>query len=215
MIRIFAGFDPREEVGYHTFVSSVLHNTRSPLSISPVAGVQFDGTNAFTYARFHVPKMCGNRGWALFVDGSDMIVKADLDDLWSLRDYRYAVQVVQHDYQTIHPRKYIGTGMEAQNGDYPRKNWSSVMLINCEAPEWLDMLPGQDGAYYHRFEFIDDHRIGSLPVGWNWLVDEFGPNPDAMLLHWTAGIPAFPRYAQAPHADEWALAATKVTHATS
>jgi hypothetical protein len=46
------------------------------------------------------------------------------------------------------------------------------------------------------------------------LVDEYGPNKEAQLLHWTAGIPAFPHYCNAPHAADWAAAACKITHAT-
>jgi hypothetical protein len=38
---------------------------------------------------------------------------------------------------------------------------------------------------------------------WNWLPDEFGPNPDAKLLHWTLGAPSFHEYADVPMAEEW------------
>ena len=203
MIRLFAGFDPREEVGYHTFCSSVIHGTHAPVAIAPVTGLQWDGTNAFTYARFQVPKLCHYQGWAIFADGSDMVVRGDIYELWKLCDDRFAVQVVKHHYNTQHPRKYVGTPMEADNDDYPCKNWSSVMLMNCSAPEWRDMLPNQHGGYYHRFEFIDPRRVGKLPRKWNWLADEFGENDDAELLHWTAGIPAFHHYRDSPMACEW------------
>jgi hypothetical protein len=39
--------------------------------------------------------------------------------------FNKAVAVVKHDYKTKHRRKYIGTPLEADNADYPRKNWSS------------------------------------------------------------------------------------------
>src|SRR5690606_36000298 len=100
--------------------------------LSMYRGGQRDGTNAFIYSRFLIPYLQNYKGWALFVDGADMIVKGDLAELWALRDKAKAVQVVKHDYRTKHPRKYVGTQMEADNRDYPCKNWSSVMVINCE-----------------------------------------------------------------------------------
>jgi hypothetical protein len=79
-------------------------------------------------------------------------------------------------------------------------------------PEKVKTMSGAD---LHRFAFIPDRYIGFLPVEWNWLADEYGTDPSAKVLHWTAGIPAWPHYANAPHADDWAKAAMKVTHATS
>jgi hypothetical protein len=39
--------------------------------------------------------MCHYQGWALFVDG-DVLLRADVADVFALADARYAVQVVQH-----------------------------------------------------------------------------------------------------------------------
>ena len=39
-----------------------------------------------------------------------------------------AVQVVKHDYKTRMSKKYFGN----VNENYPRKNWSSVVLWNCK-----------------------------------------------------------------------------------
>lgn len=216
MIQVFAGFDDREAIGYHTFCASVIHYASEPVSISPLslrslhkvyAGGQRDGTNAFIYSRFLIPYLCGFQGFAIFVDGADMIVKDDIAKLWALRDPFKAVQVVKHDYKTKHPRKYVGTAMEAKNDDYPKKNWSSVMIINCAHYAWRNMTPDKveqsPGYYLHRFEFIEDRFIGELPKEWNWLADEYGDNPDAKLCHWTCGIPAFSAYAETPMAEDW------------
>lgn len=136
-----------------------------------------------------------------------MLMKADISELWALRDDYKAVQVVKHDYKTRHPRKYVGTRMEAPNHDYPRKNWSSVMLINCQHYHWRDMKPEKiqemTGPELHRFSWLKDDLVGELPAEWNWIADEFGPNPDAKLIHWTAGTPAFPHYTNAPHAEDF------------
>ena len=45
--------------------------------------------------------------------------------------------------------------------------------------------------------------IRELPPEWNWLPDEYGPNPNAKLLHYTLGTPCFHEFATTPMADEW------------
>jgi hypothetical protein len=228
VIELYAGFDPREEVGFHTFVSSVIHHSTEPVCVTPLdqallrsvwGGGHRDGSNAFTYLRFLIPYLQGFSGWALFCDGSDMVVRDDISKLWAMRDFYKAVQVVKHEYRTRHPRKYVGTSMESDNRDYPCKNWSSAMLINCSHFDWRNLTPGtvakMSGSDLHQFSFVRPDRLGALPVEWNWLVDEYGENPEAKLLHWTAGIPAWPHYADAPMADEWAMAALRARHATT
>lgn len=216
MIQVFAGYDFTESAGYHVFTQSVLEHASEPVSITPLhlpnlrgvydAGPR-DGSNAFIYSRFLVPHLMGHKGQAIFVDGADMLCRGDIAELWRLFNPNYAVQVVQHNYQTKHPRKYIGSAIEAKNEDYPRKNWTSVMLINCAHYDWrrldLDEIATCPGSYLHRLSFIEPRFVGELPLEWNWLVDEYGPNPDAKLLHWTAGMPGFTNYKYAPHADEW------------
>jgi len=97
--------------------------------------------------------------------------------------------------------------MGAKNVNYPRKNWSSVVLWNCGHPANRVVTPSfgmeATGAQLHRFTWLDDHLIGALPIVWNWLPDEFGANPDAKLLHWTLGVPCFHEYADVPMAAEW------------
>jgi lipopolysaccharide biosynthesis glycosyltransferase len=227
VIPVYIGFDPREEAGSHVFASSLIHNASRPVSIIPLhldlfaafyrAG-QRDGTNAFIYTRFLIPFLQDFKGWALFVDGADMLMRGDVAELWAMRDHYKAVQVVKHDYKTKHPRKYVGTKMEARNDDYPRKNWSSVMLINCGHYHWRDMTPEKlqqmKGPELHRFSWLSDDLIGELPAEWNWIADEFGENPQAKLVHWTAGVPAFAHYANAPHADEFRAQLATMNHVT-
>jgi len=227
-LNLYVGFDSREEYGTHTFVSSVLHHCSIPVKVAFIGeglfnGVrgfeQRDGSNRFTYGRFLVPWLEGYTGWALFCDGADMLARADLAELWRLRNFHMAVQVVKHEYKTKHPRKYIGTEMECDNRDYPGKNFSSVALINCSHFAWRNLNPDtvreMSGETLHQFKFIPQDRIGSLALEWNWLCQEYGPNEKAKIVHYSAGIPAFPHYSQTEMADEWASAALKVTHATS
>lgn len=210
MIRLFVGYDPREAVAYHTFCQSVLEKASLPVAFTPLAlntlaGYQEthrDGSNAFIYSRFLTPYLCGYDGWAVFADG-DMVCRADIAQLWALRDPRHAVQVVKHDYQTKAAQKYLGN----KNENYPRKNWSSVMLFNCDHPKHRvltpEMLQRSTGKFLHRFEWLDDADIGELPREWNWLTTEYENNYEAKLLHYTLGTPCFKDYRDAPMADEW------------
>lgn len=207
MIRLFCGYDAREAAGFHAFVQSVIETASQPVAITPLTANQRDGTNSFTYSRFLVPYLCGYQGDAIWMDGADMLLRGDLMELWLRRADKYAAQVVPHEYTTKHQRKYIGTEMEADNANYPRKNWSSVILWNCGHPANRALTPSyvasQDGAQLHRFAWLSDDEIGALPADWNWLADEYGASTTAKLCHWTAGIPGFYAYRDAPHASEW------------
>ena len=209
-IPIFVGYDPREAVVYHTCANSIIRHASRPVAIIPLALNLFtdytethtDGSNHFIYSRFLVPHLMDYLGHAIFIDG-DMIVRADIAELWDLRDYTVDVQVVKHDYQTRMTEKYLG----AKNENYPRKNWSSVILWNCQNPANKRLTPQfiekATGAELHRFTWIRDERIGELPREWNWLPDEYGANPAAKLLHYTLGAPCFHEFATTDQADEW------------
>lgn len=210
MIRLFTGYDEREAEGFHAFIQSLIQTSTNYRLMPPLSGEQHDGTNKFIYARFEVPEQCNWSGPAIFVDASDMILKADIAELAALYDKQYAVQVVKHDYKTKHPRKYIGTSMEADNADYPGKNRSSVIIWNCghkahwnarDQIRWA--IKRGDGKFLHRFEWLKENEIGELPIEWNWLPQEFGENPNAKLIHYTLGIPGFKHYRDGPMANHW------------
>ena len=209
-IPVFIGYDPREAVAYHVCANSIIRHASQPVAIIPLALNLFqdytethtDGSNQFIYSRFLVPHLMGFKGWAIFIDG-DMIVRGDIVELWNLRESDKDVMVVKHDYKTRMTEKYLGS----KNEDYPRKNWSSVILWNCAnhpiqrlTPEFIEK---STGAELHRFSWINDDRIGELPPEWNWLPDEYGANPDAKLLHYTLGTPCFHEFATTNMADEW------------
>jgi len=209
-IPIFVGYDPREAVAYHTCANSIIRHASCPVAIIPLALNLFkdytethtDGSNQFIYSRFLVPHLMDYTGHAIFIDG-DMIVRSDIAELWQWRHKRYDVQVVKHNYETCMTEKYLG----AKNENYPRKNWSSVIIWNCESaankrltPEFVQQ---STGAELHRFTWIRDEQIGDLPAEWNWLPDEYGPNINADLLHYTLGAPCFHDFATTPMADDW------------
>ena len=212
MLKIFVGFDGKvEPVAYHVFCQSVIEKSSIPVSFTPLAlntlsdynETHTDGSNAFIYSRFLVPYLCGFKGMALFVDG-DMICRTDIAEILWEHDQDEAVKVVKHYYQTKHPIKYLGS----KNEDYPKKNWSSVMLWNCShhlnkqlTPKFVMEKPGK---YLHRFEWLKyEDQVGKLDPIWNWLETEYEYNPDAKLVHHTLGTPCFNDYQSTDYAQEW------------
>ena len=176
-----------------------------PLAINTLANYRethTDGSNKFIYSRFLTPYLNQFDGWAIFADG-DMICREDIKQLWDLRNDCYAVMVAKHDYQTKVTTKYFGN----KNENYPRKNWSSLILWNCAHPanRILDpaFVQSQPGSYLHRFSWLKDEEIGSLPLEWNWLAIEYPVNPQAKLIHYTLGTPCLKDYAQTDMANYW------------
>jgi hypothetical protein len=220
MIRLFVGFDPREAAAYHVFCQSVIDRASVPVAFIPLHAPmladfdgQRDGTNAFIFSRYLIPSLCDFSGWAMFADG-DMLLREDIARLWALRDASKAVQVVKHDYRTRHRRKYIGTPIENDNLDYERKNWSSVVIWNCSHPSnrilTREFVEDAGGVFLHRFQWLKDAEIGSLPSNWNRLVGE--QDGDTSLAHYTLGVPGFMSYRHSPYSEEWAGAYLRAIH---
>ena len=204
------GFDQREAVAYHTFAQSIIEKTSLPVSFIPLAinslkgykETHADRSNDFIYSRFLTPYLKNFNGWAIFADG-DMVCQTDMKELWSLRDESKAVLVVKHDYKTKAQQKYLGN----KNENYPRKNWSSLILWNCSHPKHKiltpDFITKQTGKYLHRFSWLDDDDIGILPIEWNWLAIEYAKNLQAKLIHYTLGTPCFRDYANSDMSEIW------------
>jgi hypothetical protein len=209
-IRLVVGFDQREAVAYHVFCQSVLEKASAPVSFLPLVRgsipgyVEYhsDGSNHFTYSRFLVPYLFDYNGWAIFVDG-DMVCNDDILRLWAMRDETKAVMVAKHEYISKHSVKYLGN----HNRNYPRKNWSSVVLWNCSHPSNLiltpDFISSKDGAFLHRFHWLNEDLIGEIPLLWNWLATEYDAINDASLIHYTLGTPCFLDYRCSDMSDYW------------
>jgi hypothetical protein len=92
-----------------------------------------------------------------------------------------------------HADQYSTKFRGARQVQYPRKNWSSVILFNCARCSVLtpDEVNEVEGKYLHQFRWITDEEIGELPDRWNHLVgiDEY--RYDAALIHFTLGVPVF------------------------
>jgi hypothetical protein len=92
---------------------------------------------------------------------------------------------------------------------YPRKNWSSVMLINCGHPSNRSLTkelvndPNIGGAYLHRFSWLKDEEIGELDHTWNYLVGVYDDIAVPKLIHYTEGGPWFENYRNCQFHQEW------------
>jgi lipopolysaccharide biosynthesis glycosyltransferase len=151
----------------------------------------------FTYTRFLVPSLCNYDGIALFMD-NDMLCYYDIKEIFELDMANYALRVVKHDHQPIENIKMDGRTQTR----YPRKNWSSFMLMDCSklkcwTREAVETMPP---AWLHRFEQIPDDQIGEIPFTWNVLDN---PKEDTKLLHYTTGGPWFKERADCPGNEKW------------
>ena len=211
MIRVFIGYDSREAVAFSVLSHSIHRRASQPVAIAPVMLSQLEGVfkrerNAlqstdFSFSRFLTPWMCDYQGWAIFMD-CDQLVLDDIAKLWAMRDDRYAVQVVKHNHVPKEEVKFLGE----KQSKYQKKNWSSVMLMNCAkcralTPEYVNTASGLE---LHQFKWLDsDSLIGEIPSRWNHLVGYDAPRTDAALVHYTTGGPYFPEYEDCEYSKEW------------
>jgi len=211
MIRVFIGYDQREAAAFGVLEHSIHRRASQPVAIAPVMLEQLKGVykrerNAlqstdFSFSRFLVPWMCDYEGWAIFMD-CDQLVLDDIAKLWALRDDRYAVQVVKHHHVPKEEVKFLG----AKQSKYEKKNWSSVMLINCARCRALtpDYVNSASGLELHQFKWLESEAlIGEIPSRWNHLVGYDAPRADAALVHYTIGGPYFAEYQDCEYSREW------------
>lgn len=207
-MKVFVGYDTREDIAYQVCKHS-LEARNSNVEVIPLVQSKLRdqgwytrpvdklASTEFTFTRFLMPELTNFNGWALFCD-SDIIFLEDVAELFDQTDDKYAVMCVKHDYT---PKEGIKMDGQTQTV-YPRKNWSSVMLVNCGHPsnKKLDMNlvndPNITGAYLHRFSWLDDSEVGEISHEWNWLTDWYKEGIDGTpkALHYTEGGPWFENY---------------------
>lgn len=217
--KIFVGYDPREDLAFEVCRHSILKRSSIPVEIIPIkqsdlrkSGLywrergQFESTE-FSFSRFLTPCLADYQGWAMFVD-CDFLYLADIKELKDLIEDKYAIMCVQHDYAPKETTKMDG----AVQTLYPRKNWSSMVLYNCAHPKNRVLTPDtvnkQTGAFLHRFQWLEDDEIGSIPFVWNFLeghnkVVENDPTTLPKAIHYTRGGPWFEAWKNCEFADLW------------
>lgn len=180
MRHIFVGVDVRQPVAFTALQHSIMAHSSVPTAVTPLLIDQLPitkrGLTDFTYTRYLVPHLMGYKGTALFLD-ADMLVLADIEELFQLADSQYAVQVVKCKH---------------------RFEWPSLMLFNCErceklTPEYIEANHPQS------FEWGE---VGELPAEWNHCVGYDKP-AEAKLYHYTMGIPAFKEVQHLGYTEEW------------
>ena len=209
MINVFIGFDEGEKVSYHILSESIRRQSSVPVSITPLClsnipefkrELQPNQSTEFAFSRFLVPYLSDYKGWSLFLD-SDMMFRDDIKNLWNMIDKDKSIMCCKHDYIPKQNVKFRG----AKNEPFPKKNWSSFMLMNNERCKMLtkEFVETATGLELHQFKWTHEENIGELPLEWNWLVSEYDYNKNAKNVHWTLGGPYFKDYAKSDYADEW------------
>ncbi|MFS7974208.1 putative nucleotide-diphospho-sugar transferase [Helianthus anomalus] len=217
--RIYIGYDPKEDVAYEVCRYSILKRSSIPVEIIPIKQSELREkkyywrergkleSTEFSFTRFLTPFLAGYEGWAMFVD-CDFLYLGDIKELFDLTDDKYAVMCVQHDYTPKETTKMDG----AVQTVYPRKNWSSMVLYNCGHPKNKVLSPEvvnkESGAFLHRFMWLEDDEIGSVPFVWNFLVGhnqvvKDDPNTYPKAIHYTLGGPWFEAWKDCEFGDLW------------
>jgi lipopolysaccharide biosynthesis glycosyltransferase len=211
MINIFVGYDTKEKMAFNVLSYSILKNSSQPVAITPIYLENIKDTfvrernslssTEFSFSRFIIPHLMNYQGWALFMD-CDMLMQADIAELWRLRDDKYAVQVCKHDYIPKSQTKFLGQTQTV----YPKKNWSSFMLMNCKKCTTLtpDYVNKASGLELHQYKWLEsEDLIGDLPLEWNWLADEYEYKTGVKNIHYTEGGPWFSDYNRCDYSQEW------------
>jgi hypothetical protein len=221
MIRVFIGYDDNETIAYHVLANSIMRHASQPVAITPIVKRHMQSfytrersiieSTDFSFTRFLVPYLSEYQGWSVFMD-CDMLMTADIAELWAMRDDKFAVMCVKHDYVVRDEVKFLG----AVQTKYEKKNWSSVMLFNNSQCTTLtpEVVASETGLFLHQFQWLSgDDRIGNLPMTWNYLVGEMTMPGTPKLIHYTLGTPCFELYRECEHAELWFAELRLLSHA--
>lgn len=223
-MRVFIGYDSKENEAYRAAVKSLKMHSRIEMEPEPLVssrlqaggllhrtvdtrGQMYDmPSNApcsteFAASRFLVPILC-QTGWALFTD-CDVIFMCDINEIMQHADPDKAVMVVRHSHAGDEKNKMAGVTQTR----YPRKNWSSVMLFNCDHPAnrrlTIHDVSNRPGRDLHGFYWLHDSEIGELPAEWNWLVNVTEKPEKPCIAHFTLGGPWIDGWTPQPHDEIW------------
>lgn len=215
-LKVFVGYDSREDIAWQVCRHSLQRHTGSSLAIHPIrqATVRELGlysrpldahaSTEFSLTRFLTPYLAARGGWVVFCD-CDFLFTRSIHEVLDGLDPAKALYCVQHDYVPAQSVKMDGQ----QQTTYPRKNWSSFMVFNCDHPDVRALTPdvvnSAAPSFLHRFEWIgNSHDIGALPLEWNFLEGEYArPERTPAVIHYTNGGPWFAEWQDVDYADLW------------
>lgn len=216
MLKIYVGWDSREDVAYQVCKYSIEKRATIPVEIIPLKQselrmqgfynreVDILGSTEFTFTRFLVPYLNHFSGPAIFID-CDFLFLCDPKELLDLYDDKYAVQVVKHIYE---PKETIKMDNKKQHL-YPKKNWSSLIIWNSEHPGNSCLTPDfvnrAKGSTLHQFKWLRDNEVGSLDYKYNWLEGWYKEpiNGKPKVVHFTRGNVYFKNSQNVDYGSLW------------
>ena len=217
-INIFIGYDSKEDIAYRVCKFSLIKRSSTKIKVTSLKLDELIAKNLytrtvdplastqFTYSRFLVPNLMKYKGWAVFCD-CDFIFLSDISNLIDNLDTSKAVYCVKHDYTPKEKHKMDGQKQTI----YPRKNWSSFIVFNCEHPSTrkltVETVNKETGAFLHQFKWCKDEEIGSLDERWNWLEGWTSNHNEQkpFAVHFTRGGPWFTEWQDVEYAREWKI----------
>lgn len=187
-MRVFVGADRTQMVPTRVLEYSIRKFASGPVEVTPMVDVPVpmpkDARNrprtGFSFSRFLIPKLCGYRGRALYVD-SDMQVFTDLAELW---------QIPFGDQKILCTNQPRPPQWNANKGFHPGRQMS-VMLLDCSRLDWdiERIVAGLDEGKYTYENLMFDMCLvepgeieDRIPPRWNCLEHV---ESDTSLLHFT------------------------------
>ena len=175
-MRVFVGCDDTQLVAARTLEHSIRRYASRPVRFIPMIDVPTPepkdpanrGRTGFSFARFHIPRLAGYKGRALYLD-ADMQVFTDIAELWDMPFGEHKVLCTRQDEPPA--------AWKDSSWFHPGRQMS-VMVLDCERLRWdIDEIVGglDEGTYgYTDLMFdlcvVDDAEIGDhLPLEWNHL----------------------------------------------
>jgi hypothetical protein len=195
-MRVFVGTDQSQMVATRVLEHTIRRHASRPVRLIPMLDIPTpvprDPDNrartGFSFARFHIPRLAGRSGRALYLD-ADMQVFGDLAELY---DMPFDDKLVLCTRQDEPPAAWRDS-----DWFHPGRQMS-VMLLDCERLDWdIDRIIGglDSGDYGYAdllfdLSIVDADDVGDhAPPCWNHL--EHYEADETRLLHYTV-VPTQP-----------------------
>jgi hypothetical protein len=116
MYKVYIGYDSREKIAAEVCKYSLRKNSKKKISIKYLKLNSLRkkklytrkedklSSTEFTFSRFLVPILNKYNGWAIFCD-CDFLWLTDIEELFKLKNDKYAVMCVKHDYKPLNKTK--------------------------------------------------------------------------------------------------------------
>ncbi len=208
-MRVFVGSDASQAVATHVLEHSIRKHATGPVEFCPMRDLPVptprdkknQARTGFSFYRFLIPRLCGYRGRALYLD-ADMQVFADIAELWRIPFGPHKVLcTVQND---------VPAAWKDGKAHFTPGRQMSVMLLDCAQLPWdVDaIVRGLDEGRYDYKQLMTElcilppHEIGdTIPPDWNSL-ETYRPGR-TKLVHYTV-VPTQPwKNDENPLAETW------------